>query len=159
MKKMLGKNLLLTALLCLSSLALMSAPFTAALSESSAINLGYFNKLAVNGYDVMTIWRGGKPQEGDPGITFDYGGATWVFISQENRDAFAADPDAYAPQYGGYCAYAAAQGEVSDVDVFAWQIHKGKLYLNYSPRVQREWGSRIDENIEKADAIWPNPLQ
>lgn len=142
--------------LALLGLWMLAVPASA---EQPKVNLGYFNKLAVNGYDVMTYWRGGEPLEGDPNISYDYNGATWVFVSPENRDAFAADPQAYAPQYGGYCAYAAAHGEVSDIDVFAWQIYQDKLYLNYSPRVQREWGSKIDSHIEKADAIWPAPLQ
>ena len=81
----------------------------------------------------MTFWRGGKPIEGDPEISFEYMDAKWVFSSTENRDAFAAQPEAYAPQYGGYCAFAASQGAVADVDVYAWRIYNGKLYLNYSP--------------------------
>ena len=128
-------------------------------AESPAINLGYFNKLAMNGYDVMSYWRGGKPLEGDPDIAFLYKGATWIFVSEENRAAFAADPESFAPRYGGYCAYAAALGELSDVDPFAWRIHKNKLYMNYSPRVRRTWANKIDENIAKADELWPAPLQ
>ncbi len=127
-------------------------------ADSPDINVGYFNKLAMNGYDVMTYWRGGMPKEGNPEISFDYNGATWVFISRQNRAAFMESPATYAPRYGGYCAYAASRGYVSDVDPFAWQIYKDHLYLNYSPRVQRSWASAIDENIEKADAIWPGPL-
>lgn len=127
-------------------------------ADSPAINVGYFNTLAVDGYDVMTYWRGGNPQEGNPDISAQYGDATWNFVSEENRTAFLADPEKYAPQYGGYCAYAAAQGSVSDVDVLAWQIYRDKLYLNYSDSVRRLWGSKIDEYIEKADALWPGLL-
>ncbi len=150
-----GKRLALAALVVLFALA-GSLPLRA---ESPAINLGYFNKLAMNGYDVMTYWRGGKPLEGKPEFSFQYKDATWIFISAENRDAFAADPEAYAPAYGGYCAYAAAQGEVSDVDPFAWRIYKDRLYLNYGPRVRRTWANKIDDNIAKADAVWPEPLK
>lgn len=127
-------------------------------AASPEVNLGYFNKLAMNGYDVMSYWRGGKPLEGDREISMTYKGATWVFVSEQNRAMFTSDPERYAPRYGGYCAYAAAQGEVSDVDAFAWRIYKDRLYLNYGPRVRRTWASKIDENIAKADAIWPAPL-
>ena len=53
-------------------------------AESPAINLGYFNKLAMNGYDVMTYWRGGKPLEGNRNTTFQYKGATWANKIDEN---------------------------------------------------------------------------
>lgn len=128
-------------------------------AASPEINLGYFNKLALNGYDVMTYWRGGKPKEGNKEISASYKGATWVFISEENRAAFLENPAKYAPQYGGYCAYAASRNAVSDVDPLAWRIWKDKLYLNYSPRVRRQWASEIDENISKADGFWPELLK
>ncbi len=129
-----------------------------AVAQSPDINPGHFNKLAMNGYDVMTYWRGGEPKEGNRDISFQYKGATWVFLSKGNRDAFAANPQKYAPQYGGYCAYAASFGKVADVDPFAWRIYRDRLYLNYSPRVRRTWANKIDENIIKADAVWPKPL-
>lgn len=127
-------------------------------AQSPGINLGHFNKLAMNGYDVMTYWHGGEPLEGDSDITFVYEGATWVFVSEENRDRFASAPEAYVPQYGGYCAYAASLGELADVDPFAWRIYGDKLYMNYSPQVRRLWANEIDENIAKADTLWPAPL-
>ena len=123
------------------------------------VNLGYFNKLAMNGYDVMTYWKGGKPKEGKKEISASYNGATWVFISEENRTLFLENPAKYAPQYGGYCAYAASRNAVADVDPLAWRIWKDKLYLNYSPRVRRQWASDIDENISKANGYWPKILE
>ena len=130
-----------------------------ALAGSPKVNLGYFNKLAMNGYDVMTYWRGGKPLEGKREISAEYNGATWIFVSASNREEFLANPSRYAPQYGGYCAYAASQNAIADVDPFAWRIWKDKLYLNYSPRVRRTWASDIDGNIVKADGYWPGLLK
>ena len=130
-----------------------------ALAGSPKVNLGYFNKLAMNGYDVMTYWRGGKPLEGKREISAEYNGARWIFVSASNREEFLANPSRYAPQYGGYCAYAASQNAIADVDPFAWRIWKDKLYLNYSPRVRRTWASDIDGNIEKADGYWPGLLK
>ena len=115
-------------------LSLVLSGMFAALAHAGApeVNLGHFNKLAMNGYDVMTYWKGGK---------------------------FLENPAKYAPQYGGYCAYAASRNAVADVDPFAWRIWKDKLYLNYSPRVRRQWASDIDENIAKADGFWPKLLE
>ena len=130
----------------------------AAWAGAPEVNLGHFNKLAMNGYDVMTYWNGGNPAKGDPDISAEYNGATWVFVNEESRAEFLADPAAFAPQYGGYCAYAAARNYIADVDPYAWRIWEGKLYLNYSPRVRRMWASEIDENISRANGFWPDVL-
>lgn len=124
-------------------------------ADKTSFNLGYFNGLALNGYDAMSYWRGGVPLKGSESFKLEYGGATWVFSSAQNLEAFAAEPEKYAPQYGGFCAYAAAQGQLSDVDPFAWRIWNNRLYLNYSPRVRRIWANEIDANIDKGNRNWP----
>ena len=128
-------------------------------AASNEINVGHSNKLAVGGYDVVTYWKGGKPQEGSKEFSAEYKGATWVFISEEHRALFLADPAKYAPQYGGYCAYAASRNYVADVDPLAWRIWKDKLYLNYSPGIRRKWAGEIDENIRKGDGNWPQLIK
>ncbi len=65
------------------------------------------------------------------------------------------NPEAYAPQYGGYCAYALSQGALASSVPEAWTIHEGKLYLNYSVNVRQIWSQDIPENIARADAQWP----
>ena len=122
-------------------------------AASPEINLGHLNGLALGGYDPVAYFRMSRPVEGDRDIFTDYRGARWVFATEEHRRLFRQDPEKYTPKYGGYCAYAAARDKVSDIDPHAWQIHEGRLYLNYSPQVQRLWGSDIAENIRKADAI------
>ena len=86
-------------------------------------------------------------------------GCAWRFANAENRDRFAADPEAYAPQYGGYCAWAVSQGYTASTDPAAWKIVDGKLYLNYSADVQKRWQSDEAGNIAKADANWPRVLE
>jgi hypothetical protein len=82
-------------------------------------------------------------------------GATWQFASADSRDSFAADPRKFAPQYGGYCAWAVSRGYTADTDPEAWKIIDGKLYLNYSKSVQRKWETDIPGNVAKADGNWP----
>ena len=135
-------------------LLLAGSGLACASDARTAFNLGHFNGLAMNGYDVMTYWRGGDPQRGNEAFRHDYAGASWIFVSAANRDAFAASPQKFAPEYGGYCAYAAAQGSLADVDPYAWRIWNDRLYLNYSPQVRRIWASDIDTNIAKGDANW-----
>ncbi len=114
---------------------------------------------AIQGYDVMAYWNQEKAVQGNPDISFEYKDATWHFVSAENRDKFAADPEKYAPQYGGYCAYAAAKGSVVGIDVNAWSIHNDKLYLNYNKAVRAIWSLDEDGYIAKGDANWPKILE
>ena len=86
-------------------------------------------------------------------------GAIWQFASAPNMAAFEADPMGYAPQYGGYCAYAVSRGYTASTDPEAWTLHAGKLYLNYSISVRAQWRPEIAENIALADANWPKVLE
>lgn len=114
--------------------------------------------IAVDGTDVVGYFTQGKPVAGSPDITHDYMGVTWRFSSTENRDVFAADPKKYAPQYGGYCAFAVSQGYTASTIPEAWKIVDDKLYLNFSRRVQRRWERDIPGHIASADANWPSVL-
>ena len=114
--------------------------------------------IAIDGSDAVAYFAEEGPVAGDPAITFDYMGATWRFSSEENRDAFAADPAAYAPQYGGYCAFAVSQGYTASTVPDAWSIVDGKLYLNFSTSVRRRWLRDVPGHIAAGDANWPSVL-
>ncbi|MEM8577194.1 MAG: YHS domain-containing (seleno)protein [Pseudomonadota bacterium] len=114
--------------------------------------------VAIDGTDPVSYFADGRPVAGVRAITFDWSGATWRFASAAARDAFAADPVAYAPQYGGYCAYAVSEGYTASTIPEAWKIVDGKLYLNFSRRVQRRWERDIPGRIAAADANWPGVL-
>ena len=111
--------------------------------------------MAIEGTDPVAYFTEGKPVEGKADITYDYGGVTWRFASAANRDTFAAEPARYAPQYGGYCAWAVSEGYTASTVREAWHIEDGKLYLNYSKGVQGRWQEDIPGHISKADANWP----
>lgn len=111
--------------------------------------------LAIDGYDPIAYFVDGKPVKGNPALSFDVAGTRYHFASAENRDRFAKDPEQYAPQYGGFCAYAVSRGYTADIDPDAWAVVDGKLYLNYSKRAQRLWQQDVPGNIRKADANWP----
>ncbi|WP_108814281.1 YHS domain-containing (seleno)protein [Loktanella sp. Alg231-35] len=114
--------------------------------------------IAIDGTDAVAYFTEGAPIAGDEAITFDYMGATWRFASEENRDMFAADPAAYAPQYGGYCAFAVSKGATAPTAPDAWTIVDDKLYLNFSTSVRERWRQDIPGNIAAADANWPGVL-
>ena len=116
------------------------------------------NGIAVDGTDVVGYFTENAPVPGNAEITHDYMGATWQFSTVENRDLFAANPEKYAPQYGGYCAFAVSQGYTASTGPEAWSIVDDKLYLNFSRRVQRRWERDIPGHIAAADANWPSVL-
>ncbi len=114
--------------------------------------------LAIRGYDPVAYFDEAKPVKGKRSIEAEWNGATWRFASTGNRDRFNADPQAYAPQYGGYCAWAVSNNYTASTDPDAWTIHDGRLYLNYSLGVQRTWSQDVPGNIARGDANWPGVL-
>ena len=110
---------------------------------------------AIRGYDPVAYFTEGKPVKGKAEFTHQWKGATWRFASAANRDRFAAAPEKYAPQYGGYCAYGVASGYAVKTEPDAWSVVDGKLYLNYDRSVQASWVKDIPGYIRKADANWP----
>jgi YHS domain-containing protein len=124
-------------------------------AAGGVVNSSLLGGVAIEGTDPVAYFEEGKPVAGSSDFEHEWMGATWRFASAANRDQFAADPEKYAPQYGGYCAWAVAQGSTAKIDPAAWKIVDGKLYLNYSKGVQAQWVGDIPGNIAKADANWP----
>ena len=127
-------------------------------AASDEIFTGLVEGVAVGGYDPVAYFTEDKPVKGNEDITAEYKGATWRFASAANRETFLADPERYAPQYGGYCAFAVSSGYTAKSDPEAWRIVDGKLYLNYSKGVQKRWSQDIPGHISKADSNWPGVL-
>ena len=113
---------------------------------------------AVSGYDPVAYFVEGRPVAGNPGFTYEWQGATWRFVSQAHLERFKGDPARYAPQFGGYCAWAVSQGYTASADPQAWRIVEDKLYLNYSLDVQKTWEQDVTSNIAKGEANWPQVL-
>jgi len=111
--------------------------------------------VAMDGYDPVSYFAAAAPAPGDPQIAADWSGATWHFTSTANRDRFLADPEAYAPQYGGWCAWAVGHGYLQPARPTSYAIVRGKLYLNWSPGVQRRWEATRPANIASGNVRWP----
>ncbi|MEL6768953.1 MAG: YHS domain-containing (seleno)protein [Pseudomonadota bacterium] len=110
--------------------------------------------VAIRGADPVAFFTEGKAVEGFSSHRFKWQGATWQFASAENRDRFAADPTAYAPQYGGWCSWAMTRSQLAPTDPTAWIIADDKLYLNYNASTERRFRRDIPGNIAKANAAW-----
>jgi hypothetical protein len=112
--------------------------------------------LALSGYDPVAYHIDGRPRRGSLDNETEWMGARWRFASQENLAAFLADPERYAPAYGGYCAYAVSQGSLQPGDPRIWRIVDGKLYLNLSPSTMSKWEADIPGSLARADQNWPD---
>ncbi|MEO0984419.1 MAG: YHS domain-containing (seleno)protein [Cyanobacteria bacterium J06639_14] len=135
-----------------------SADSAEAGSETSPLAVYVEDGVAIKGADPVAYFTEEAYVEGSDEFTHDWNGATWYFASAENRDAFANEPEVYAPQYGGFCAWAVSQGATAPIDPTAWKIVDGKLYLNYDDKVQARWSKDIPGNIAQADENWPGVL-
>ncbi|MEQ8934166.1 MAG: YHS domain-containing (seleno)protein [Amphiplicatus sp.] len=146
-------------LAAMAALIVAPAIATPAAAADNEVYTGRFSNLAVGGYDPVAYFEEGAPVKGRSDFSYGYMGATWRFSSAENLAAFTAAPDAYAPQYGGYCAWAVSQGYTASGNPKNWSIVDGKLYLNYNDKVQRDWEKDIPGFIAKANENWPGVLE
>ena len=121
----------------------------------SPVNKSTFGGVAIKGYDTVAYFTDHRPVKGSREFTHEWNGAVWQFASAEHRDQFARDPGKFAPQYGGYCAWAVAHNDTAGIDPSAWKIVDGKLYLNYDADIQKKWAADIPGHIKKADEYWP----
>jgi YHS domain-containing protein len=128
---------------------MLSAVFVASAGEIFTTN-----GVALNGHDAVAYFTDHKPVKGSDKYTVSFKGATFQFASAAHRDAFAMDPERYAPQYGGYCAFGTAQGYKAPTDPQAFTVVDHKLYLNYNDKVLKTFQSDIGGYIEKADTNW-----
>ncbi|WP_255564273.1 YHS domain-containing (seleno)protein [Mameliella sp. CS4] len=115
------------------------------------------NGIAIDGSDPVAYFAGNGPVPGGA-AALSWKGASWQFADTGNAATFEADPTAYAPQFGGYCAFAASRGYLAPTIPEAWTIHKGQLFLNASLRARTLWLQDIEGNIAKGRANWPGIL-
>ena len=124
-----------------------------------AVYTSLLSSQAVSGHDPVAYFRVGEPVKGSSEFSMKWNGATWQFANAQNLSDFKKAPEKYAPQFGGYCAWAVSQGYTASSDPEAWHIEDGKLYLNYSKSVQKTWAEDIPGHIKKANTNWPKVLE
>ncbi len=116
---------------------------------------------AAKGADVVAYFGlepGAPAVIGSETITYEWGGATWRFANNENRQKFIDNPGKYIPQFGGYCAFAVAKGFTAPPRPDSWTIVEDKLYLNNNPVSHKIWLGKLDTQIEKGLSNWPSVL-
>ncbi len=148
-------NTLYKRILIFISLILFSAASHAGKDE---IYTSFLGKAGAGGYDVVAYFTDSKPVKGNKKLKTSHKGAKWYFSTAENLELFKAEPDKYLPQYGGYCAWAVAEGYLYAGDPVYWSVHNDKLYLNYDADVQEKWVADKERFIVESDMNWPGIL-
>jgi YHS domain-containing protein len=141
----------LTAILLMTTFMFSNQAFS-----EDPIYTGTFSSSAVSGYDTVAYFTEKKAVKGDDDLSTQYKGANWYFSSQENLLKFEKEPEKYAPQYGGYCAWAIAHNNFAKGDPKQWTVVNGKLYLNYNAAILEQWLADKETQIVNADAKWPD---
>lgn len=123
--------------------------------SANPIYINASSKLAIDGYDPVSYFTESKAVEGVADHALNWQGATWHFSSAENKALFESDPEKYAPQYGGYCAYAVSINKLYKIDPHQFTVMNDKLYLNLNHSTLKKWRKAPEKYIEKANANWP----
>ena len=142
------RHLLMLALVAVSFSAMAAKPVNTLKNSIFASE----TDTAINGYDSVAYFTQSAPVKGLDANTYDYKGTKWKFASQANLELFKNNPEKYAPQYGGYCAYGVANDNLVKVDPGQFTVFEGKLYLNYDAAIQKDWLKDKAGFIRKADA-------
>ena len=143
----------------LQSLALFVWFSLPVLAGKSPVNKSLFGGVAIKGYDPVAYFTQSKPIKGEKAHSHKWNGATWRFANARHLELFKASPDKYAPQFGGYCAWAVSQNYTANIDPSQWTVYKEKLYLNYDKDVQKKWLADKDNFIELATKNWPGIIK
>ncbi len=146
----------LFAALAFALTAFVAAP--AAFADQAPVHTGVLSNVAVGGYDPVAYFTDGRPVRGNAQFRTTYQNYEYRFATAEHLAAFRANPARYLPQYGGYCAWAVAQGYTAPGNPQNWRVVDGKLYLNYDTTVQRRWEANIPGFIQSANRNWPSVL-
>ncbi|MEK7729084.1 MAG: YHS domain-containing (seleno)protein [candidate division KSB1 bacterium] len=119
------------------------------------VNADANSKTGLQGYDPVAFHTVGKATKGNPAIAAEYHGFKYLFASEENKAAFAQQPEKYLPLYGGYCAFGVSIGQLFPVEIDTWEIVNGRLVLQYSQDIKSEFAKSKEANFRKAESNWP----
>lgn len=141
-------------------LTLVLCGFNLSAQQKPAYPKKYYNlekEVAIQGYDPVSYFKLNKAERGKENISFNYNGVIYKFSSEENKKLFVENPSKYEPQYGGFCAYAMAEGEMVRIDPETFKIVDDKLYLFYNFRFTNTlklWNKEEGILLPKADKEW-----
>ncbi len=123
------------------------------LNTSVGLTLGGV-PLAIHGYDAVAFFTSNQAVIGSDTHAVKHEGATYRFVSAENKATFEKNPARYLPQFGGFCAFGVSVGAKFDGDPRVFAVVGDKLYFNLNPDIQKKWKEDVPGNIVKAEDKW-----
>ena len=139
-----------------SKFAVTAAMLFTALANAGVDTETDANGVILAGHDAVAYFTENKPVLGSAKFTAAHNDAIYRFSSAKNRDLFTKNPEKYAPQYGGFCAYGMTFGKKFEIDGKAFEIVDGKLYVNKNLDVYKAWKKDVPTHITQADNQWPD---
>ena len=141
----------------LGKLVLVAAVVLLTVAQARAEEMVNITKdgIAIDGFDAVAYFEAGRPVKGLPEFGLNHKGATWLFASAAHRDAFAADPSQFEPQFNGWCSYAVSEGYGAEVDfVKGWAVLDEKLYLNWDEETKNAFVAERAKRQKAANDNW-----
>lgn len=148
---------------CRSALAgltlALSGLFGSLASATETVVVDWHTGLAIDGYDPVAFFTDGKSTPGSPAFELTYDGVVWRFCNVGNRAAFAARPDVYMPQFGGYDPLGVVQGVAVAGNPNVWLITGERLFLFYDRARLQKFAANPDRMAAAAERKWPDLLR
>jgi YHS domain-containing protein len=110
--------------------------------------------VALRGKDSVALAMGLGVVDGFGKFTHVHDGVAYYFASQEAKETFAANPSAYMPQYGGFCAFGVAIGKKLDANPRLADIVDGKLYVFLNEFAFSKYKEDVAGTLAKAEKQW-----
>jgi hypothetical protein len=149
-------RLLILAVLVLGGAWAALMPWLAGLAATTEyVITDRHSGLAISGFDPVAYFVNRAPRLGKGEYEYRHAGAVWRFRNEGNRAAFAADPDIYAPAYGGYDPVDVARGTAVAGDPRLWLVTGQRLYLFYTAEHRSAFAGKPDGIIGAANKQWP----
>jgi hypothetical protein len=111
--------------------------------------------VAIYGFDPVEYFLSGEARAGWESYELQFEGLIWRFVSEANRAAFRASPDAYVPRFGGYDPIALDRGAPVAGHPRLFAVHDARLYLFYREENRDTFLAAPAAAIEAAQAKWP----
>jgi YHS domain-containing protein len=148
-------NTLITATMFIGAVSAASPAFAIDEYNVSAGTTLAGEPVALRGNDTVVLALGLDVTDGHAKFTHVHDGVAYYFASEETKDAFAANPAAYLPQYGGYCAFGVAIGKKLDASPRFADIVDGKLYVFLNAVAFGKYQEDKAGTLAKAETNWP----
>ena len=110
--------------------------------------------IAMEGYDLLSFFAN-APEKGSTDHMAEYQGIKYLFVSEDHKNSFNAEPTKYLPQIGGFCAVAASFNKVEELQQYdLYEVVDGKLYFNRNEKAQKLWKKKRKKVIRNAENNW-----